>query len=280
MENRTRIRRAQSCATDAREAAREFHAAVAQPEMALVMFFCSSEYDLEVLAEEMGRLFAGVQVIGCTTAGEIGPEGCRDHSITGASFPAGTFAAASGRIDGLQQFEIARGQSLVQDLLQRLESLEPGADANNSFAFRLIDGLSVREEPVTSALQGALGKFPLVGGSAGDGLNFGTTHVYFDGGFHADSAVLVLVTTPLPFRTFKAQHFVPTEQRVVVTAADAERRIVMELDGRPAVEEYARLAGTGIANLDPLRFAASPVVVLIDGTNYVRSIQKANPTAA
>ena len=277
MENRTRIRRAQSCATDAREAAREFHAAVAQPEMALVMFFCSSEYDLEVLAEEMGRLFAGVQVIGCTTAGEIGPEGCRDHSITGASFPAGTFAAASGRIDGLQQFEIARGQSLVQDLLQRLESLEPGADANNSFAFLLIDGLSVREEPVTSALQGALGKFPLVGGSAGDGLNFGTTHVYFDGGFHADSAVLVLVTTPLPFRTFKAQHFVPTEQRVVVTAADAERRIVMELDGRPAVEEYARLAGTGIANLDPLRFAASPVVVLIDGTNYVRSIQKANP---
>jgi len=277
VENRTRIRRAQSCATDAREAAREFHAAVAQPEMALVMFFCSSEYDLEVLAEEMGRLFAGVQVIGCTTAGEIGPEGCRDHSITGASFPAGTFAAASGRIDGLQQFEIARGQSLVQDLLQRLESLEPGADANNSFAFLLIDGLSVREEPVTSALQGALGKLPLVGGSAGDGLNFGTTHVYFDGGFHADSAVLVLVTTPLPFRTFKTQHFVPTEQRVVVTAADAERRIVMELDGRPAVEEYARLAGTGIANLDPLRFAASPVVVLIDGTNYVRSIQKANP---
>ena len=277
MENRTRIRRAQSCATDAREAAREFHAAVAQPEMALVMFFCSSEYDLEVLAEEMGRLFAGVQVIGCTTAGEIGPQGCRDHSITGASFPAGTFAAASGRIDGLQQFEIARGQSLVQDLLQRLESLEPGADANNSFAFLLIDGLSVREEPVTSALQGALGKFPLVGGSAGDGLNFGTTHVYFDGGFHADSAVLVLVTTPLPFMTFKAQHFVQTEQRVVVTAADAERRIVMELDGRPAVEEYARLAGTGIANLDPLRFAASPVVVLIDGTNYVRSIQKANP---
>ena len=277
MENRTRIRRAQSCATDAREAAREFHAAVAQPEMALVMFFCSSEYDLEVLAEEMGRLFAGVQVIGCTMAGEIGPQGCRDHSITGASFPAGTFAAASGGIDGLQQFEIARGQSLVQDLLQSLESLEPGADANNSFAFLLIDGLSVREEPVTSALQGALGKFPLVGGSAGDGLNFGTTHVYFDGGFHADSAVLVLVTTPLPFRTFKTQHFVPTEQRVVVTAADAERRIVMELDGRPAVEEYARLAGTGIANLDPLRFAASPVVVLIDGTNYVRSIQKANP---
>ncbi len=28
--------------------------------------------------------------------------------------------------------------------------------------------------------------------------------------------------------------------------------------------------------MNPLRFAASPVVVLIDGTDYVRSIQKAN----
>lgn len=31
MENQTRIRRAQSCATGAREAVREFHAAVVQP---------------------------------------------------------------------------------------------------------------------------------------------------------------------------------------------------------------------------------------------------------
>ena len=45
-----RIRMGQSCATDAREAAREFHAAVAQPDRALVMFFCSSEYDLDALA--------------------------------------------------------------------------------------------------------------------------------------------------------------------------------------------------------------------------------------
>ena len=67
------IRIAQSCAPEARDAARAFHAAVEQPDMALVIFFCSSEYDLEVLAEEMKRLFAGVQVVGCTTAGEIGP---------------------------------------------------------------------------------------------------------------------------------------------------------------------------------------------------------------
>lgn len=277
MENRTRILKAQSCATDAREAVLEFHAAVVQPDMALVIFFCSSEYDLEVLAAEMRRLFAGVQVVGCTTAGEIGPTGCRDRSLTGASFPASSFNAVSGRIDRLQKFEIASGQVFAQELLQRLESQAPQADMDNSFALLLIDGLSVREEPVTRALQSALGKLPLFGGSAGDGLNFGMTQVYFDGGFHTDSAVLVLVTTSLPFRIFKTQHFVPTDQRVVVTAADAEQRTVREIDGWPAAEAYARLVGANVQNLDPMRFAAFPVVVLIDGTNYVRSIQKANP---
>jgi hypothetical protein len=101
--------------------------------------------------------------------------------------------------------------------------------------------------------------------------------VYFEGAFHTDSAVLTLVTTPLPFKVFKIQHFVPTEQRLVVTAADAEHRVVREIDGFPAAEEYARLAGVDIRDLNPMGFAVSPVVVMIDGTNYVRSIQKANP---
>ena len=272
-----RLLRAQSCAADARVAAREFHAGVAQPDMALVMFFCSVDYDLEVLAQEIRVLFAGVPVVGCTTAGEIGPAGCRDHSISGASFPSSHFAIAAGSLEDLAQFEIDRGQTLVQEVLQRLEGREPSASADNTFAFLLIDGLSVREEPVTSALQNALGRLPLVGGSAGDGLNFGKTHVFFDGSFRTDRAVLVLLSTPLPFRTFVTQHFVTTDQRIVVTEADAEQRVVKEIDGWPAVEGYARIVGTSVEDLDPMRFAASPVVVLIAGTNYVRSIQKANP---
>ncbi|SBT05580.1 conserved hypothetical protein [Candidatus Accumulibacter aalborgensis] len=126
-------------------------------------------------------------------------------------------------------------------------------------------------------MQSELGRLPLVGGSAADGLVFGHTHVFFDGDFHADSAVLVLVTTPLPFRIFKTQHFVPTDQRLVVTAADAGQRVVREIDGWPAAETYARLVGASVHSLEPRHFARSPLVVLIAGTNYVRSIQKANP---
>ena len=271
------IREAQSCAAEARDAVRAFHDAVEQPEMALVVFFCSSEYDLDALADEMKRLFAGVQVVGCTTAGEIGPAGYRDNSITGASFPAGSFHAVSGAIEGLRQFDPARSRAVVADLQRSLEGLVPQADSANSFAVLLIDGLSLREEQVTQSLQEALGALPLVGGSAGDGLHFGRTSVYFDGSFRADSAVLTLITTRLPFKLFKTQHFVETEQRVVVTEADAAHRVVKEINGLPAATEYARVLGMEASDLDPNRFAARPVVVMIDGAPYVRSIQSVNP---
>lgn len=273
-----RIRTSQSCAADPRQAVVEFYQAVAQPDTGLVVFFCSSDYDLDAIACEMVRRFAGVQVIGCTTAGQFGPLGYRDTGLSGASFPRSDFNVASGLLERLNNFEIARGQSFTQAVLQRLEagSSAPAA-AQRAFAFLLIDGLSVREEPVTRTLQNALGDIPMFGGSAGDGLRFGSTRIYANGRFHTDSAALVVISTPLPFHIFKTQHFVSTEERMVVTDADAEKRIVREINGLPAAAEYARLVGVDVDDLDPLRFAASPVVVLIDGVDYVRSIQKANP---
>lgn len=271
------IRTAQSCSTEASQAVQEFHAAVAQPDMELVVFFCSSKYNLDVLAEEMHHLFAGIQVVGCTTAGEIGPAGYRQHSLSGASFPAGSCAAVSGMLDRLSQFDIARAHDFAQTLLQQLESKAPDASPDNTFALLLIDGMSVREEPVAHALQHALGKITLFGGSAGDDLRFTKTFVYSDGRFHSDSAALILVRTDLPFKIFKTQHFVSSDERLVVTEADPARRIVKEINGLPAAAEYARLVGVDVHDLNPLRFAASPVVVMIDGTDYVRSIQKANP---
>ncbi len=140
-----------------------------------------------------------------------------------------------------------------------------------------MDGLSGHEEQLAHALQQGLGNIPLIGGSAGDSLSFERTFIFRDGRFRSDAAVLVLVTTPLPFTEFKTQHFVPTDERLVVTEARPDERAVVEINGLPAAQEYARILGLDADELDPVHFAASPVVVLIDGANYVRSIQKAEP---
>ena len=275
--NNNNIRQGQSCSKDERQAVAEFHAAVTQKNMELVIFFSSSEYDLDIISEEMNRLFAGVSVVGCTTAGEIGPAGYYSHSLTGASFAAGSFTTVDGLLEHVSDFDIAKTNSFTQNLLQRLESKVPNIDTNNCFAFMLIDALSMREEPVAFALQHTLGKIPLFGGSAGDDQKFTKTQVYSNGHFHSDSAALIILNTSLPFKLFKTQHFVPDEERVVVTEATPNERIVNELNGWPAAKEYARLVGVKSSDLSPLNFADSPIVVMIDGTDYVRSIKKKNP---
>lgn len=271
------VRTAQSMAADPVSAAREFHAAVSQPDMALVLFFCSSEYDPDLLAGELNRLFAGVRIVGCTTAGEIGPAGYGEHSLAGVSFSAAAGRAVSGLLSQLQQFSPEQGQTLTRELRQALENTEPAGSASHSFAFLMIDGLSIREEPVVHVLQSELRGIPLCGGSAGDDRHFAATRVFHDGRFHTDSAVLLLFSTMLPFRTFKTQHFTSDNERLVVTEADAEQRLVREINGLPAAAEFARILGIAPEQLDAAHFAATPVVVLIDGTDYVRSIQKANP---
>ena len=269
------VRIAQSCAQDPGTAVAELHAGLGQADCSLVLFFCSSEYDRETLAEELRARFGDVPVVGCTTAGEIGPLGCRDRSISGVSFSGDACTAVVGRLEGLSSFRGADGVAFAQDLRRRLQGLAD--DDWNPFAFLLVDGLFGHEEQVAHSLQQGLGDLPLVGGSAGDCLDFQRTSVYWDGRFTSDAAVLVLAATPLPLMEFKTQHFVATEERLVVTEADPDKRLVREINGLPAAQEYARLLGVDPAELGPAHFAASPVVVLIDGADYVRSIQRVEP---
>ncbi len=266
-----------SFSKDSRTAVREFHAAVSRPNIALVIFFCSSHYDLEAVASEMNKLFPNVIVMGCTTAGEIGPAGYREYSLSGVSFPSGSCQAVAGHYDALQQFEHNKGQDFVNSLLQQLEGKKSDAGPKNSFAFMLIDGLSMREEQVVNSFQRALGNIGLFGGSAGDDQNFKRTWVFCDGAFRSDSVALVLISTLYPFKLFKAQHFISGDEKLVVTKADVAQRVVFEINGLPAAEEYARLVNTQVENLSAVQFSEFPMVVRINGMDYVRSIQKANP---
>jgi hypothetical protein len=141
----------------------------------------------------------------------------------------------------------------------------------------LIDGLSLREERVAHVFQGALGTIPLVGGSAGDDRKFEAAWIYHNGRFRRDCAALILLSTQLPLTVFKTQHFTPTDERLVVTGADPDRRIVTELNGAAAATEYARLLGMDVAELTPAVMADAVVIVLIGDSAFVRSIQKINP---
>ncbi len=268
---------ARSAHPDPHAASKELAAALYRPGMELLIFFCSSLYDLDALAAAINGDFPGVAALGCTTAGEIAPSGYGKHGMVGLGFYAGEATAATLCLDALQRFDPASGRALTQSLLKELEGRVPSVAHDNTFALMLIDGMSQREEPVTRAVQKALGCVTLVGGSAGDDLRFQETWVFHDGRFHKDAAVIALIHTALPFKIFKTQHFVHGDEKLVVTEADPATRTIRELNGLPAAEEYARVVGVAEDVLDAGHFAAHPVVVRINGVDFVRSIQKANP---
>lgn len=261
---------------DAGEACAEIAAALQPAGMEMLLFFCSSFYDLDALADALKRNFPDVPAIGCTTAGEIAPSGYGSRGIVAISFPKDDVKTQTLRLEHLHQFDPAASLEQAHAVVRTFEESSAASPAN-TFALMLIDGLSQREEQVTRVLQRALGGIALFGGSAGDDLRFEKTWVFHDGRFHRDAAVVALISTSLPFKVFKTQHFVRGDEKLVVTEAEPATRTIREINGRPAAEEYARIIGATVAALDAACFAAHPVVVRIGGVDFVRSIQKANP---
>jgi hypothetical protein len=272
------IRRGCSLARDPVRAAREFHDAVSQPNGAgLVAFFCAPTYDLDALAAALAERFGDTLLIGCTTAGEIGPDGYSEGSITGFSLPAKECCAASELISGLSDFQISRGHDAAEAAIASLTD-RSGApvDPDATFALLLSDGISTNQEVLIASLQGRMANLQLLGGSAGDEMQYDQTCIYHRGRFHPDAALLTLIKTSRPFRIYRCQHFFGSDTKMVVTEADPVTRIVSEINAEPAGQEYARIVGLRVDQLSPARFAESPVMVRVGGEYHARSIQRIN----
>jgi len=238
---------------------------------AAVLLFISPEADRATVAEGLDKAFPGVTVIGCTTAGEISPEGYSEGEIVAVALPRASFAVDCLGID----LGTLDGQELIGRLIRAragLARLHPGWEGE--FAFVMVDGMSIREDELTAALGPGLGPVPLFGGSAGDGMRFGATFVLQDGHFRQGWAVLLVVRTACKVKVFTLNHLVPTTRRMVVTGADPARRVVHQINAEPAAQEYARLLGKDPAQLTTFTFAAHPVVVRIGGSHHVRAIQR------
>jgi len=114
---------------------------------------------------------------------------------------------------------------------------------------------------------------PIVGGSAGDDLEYKATWV-FEGGkaLSGAAALLIFEMGGVPFRTFRLQDFAPISDYLVVTEADPVQRIVYELDGEPALDLYKRYLGAASAEL-PASGLSFPLAVRdATGEPVVRTI--------
>lgn len=245
-----------------------------QDPLSLVLLFVSPAAHFETLVTAMRQAYPDASVVACTTAGEISSQGYVDGEIVAVGLPASLFSVKTLLVPDLDRIE---PDEITGDLIRSRAALTRQAGAMpHEFAFLTIDGLSLKEDELTSALAPGLGSMPLFGGSAADGQTFKRARVALNGIAYDNAAVLVLVRTHCPVRVFTLDHLVPTGRRMVVTKADTSRRVVQEINAEPAAREYARVLGKDPEQLDTFTFAAHPVVVRFGGMHHVRAIQRVN----
>jgi hypothetical protein len=187
------------------EAARELRLKLPAEPYSAVVVFLSPSYDPQAFAQAMAKYFPDSPVYGCTTAGELSPQGITDSGAVALGFIAADFSIVAHPIAGIDMFAFDQLRDSLAQARATLEEVEAGATGRNRFALLLVDGLCRREEALTSAIGACLDDISLVGGSAGDGMDFGETFVLHDGRAHQNAAVLLLVSTPLPCRLFKCK---------------------------------------------------------------------------
>lgn len=238
----------------------------------LVLIFAPGKALPALAAGLRHRLGPDCHIVGCSSAGEIGPTGYAKGTVVAVGFPASSFRAMPLVLRDLAKMP-------VSDWMAELRALRAGFSpdpARRVFGLLLADGLARREDVLVATLDAALPNVPVIGGSAGDGLDFEKTCLVIDGFTMSDVAIFLMIETDFDLSEVTFAHFSPTKVRAVVTAAEPAERLILELNAEPAAEEYARLAGLS-GPLTPTDFARNPLLLRVGKRHHVRAISEATP---
>lgn len=265
-----------SDATDPARAVAEATAALDLGSACFVLAFLPDNLDAPEVARELANRLGGVPFFGCSTAGQITEDGYETEALLLLAFPRENFRCASMLLENLapvSETEIATQAKRQSERFNHTAGW-------NRLAFLFTDGLSKQEDLLASTLDTVLDGCPIFGGSAGDGFRYESTFVLCNGAAHTNAAVLLLIETDLEFQGFGFDHFLPSGPKIVITDADPDERLVYEINGAPAAEEYARLVGCRVDDLSPEVFAEYPMLLRHNRKFYVRAVRDVTETDA
>ncbi|MGD8451826.1 MAG: FIST N-terminal domain-containing protein [Phycisphaerae bacterium] len=261
-----------------RAALDELREQIAQPSPACVFYYCSPTYDLDQLARALTEAY-DCPILACTTAGEIVPgHGYVHNGIAAASLGSPHLNVVQESIKDVRALDSMAAQQMKIRLLDKLGGACPANETR--FGILLIDGLCGWEEIVAANVYGALAGVPIVGGSAGEPGGLNETRVLVDGQFRTNAATLTVVQTSLPCTIFKSDHFESTETRFVVTGADTEKRLILEIDGMNPADFYVEHTGITPDAFNLTLAARHPLLLPVGGDHYARSVHHAEPNGS
>lgn len=236
-----------------------------------VVFFASLSHDGALIGRALQERFPKASILGCSSNGEFSDRGFGKGGLVAMSLGEDVIARCALAMADVSG-DIEQG---VQNAARRIEARlgQPlrSLDSERWAGLALLEGARGREEQINAALGNMAPFLPFVGGSAGDNITFSGTWTFADGMLLRDGTAVLVAEMQGPFRFIKACNFVPTEHAVTVTRTVPERRLIVELDGQPAADFFARKLDVDKQELRFEHFLAHPLGLMIDGEAWLRS---------
>ena len=203
------------------------------------------------------------QIIGCTTSGEIGPDGVQDDSlqITAIQWERTTQRVAQTTVNSMQS-SFDTGAGLARQL--KADDLRT--------VLVISEGLNVNGSELLKGFQSVLGEVPIVGGLAGDGGAFVKTLQLFNDTIANNQVIAVglygnaLVTSSGALGGWKP--YGPPRK-----ITKSSKNVVYEMDGKPALPLYRMHIGEAFARGLPGSGLKFPLAVIEEGKKDVEKIR-------
>lgn len=273
------VRTAYSAETDSAKAAASIVDQLSGCDARVLVFFAGIKQDGRCLGNAFSAAFPSASVIGCSTDGEFCDKGFGKGGVSAIALSSDIVgASATAMVDAghdLQASVMAAGEAISSKLGRPIRELDP----SHYMALVLVEGAKMREELVNEALGDMAPFLPFVGASASDDITFTATWAYANGVYLVDGTALLVAEMRVPFKVLKTCSAEPMEHEVRVTKCIPSRRRILELNGEPAADYYAKLLGTTRDELTFSHYVRHPLGLMIDGEPWLRSVLKADGTA-
>lgn len=267
----SQTRTAYSAQTDSAAAAGEILAGLADLSPRVVIFFASVAHDGSILGRALQDRFPSACVLGCSSNGEFSDCGYGKGGVVAMAIGQDVVGRCAVAMADVSQDVDAGIAAAASVLAGRLGCSLRALDDQHWAGLALLEGAHGREEHMNAAFGDIAPFIPLVGGSAGDNITFSGTWTWADGVLAREGTALLVCEMQRPFRYVKACNFTPTDSIVTCTRVAPEKRLILELNGEPAAEFFARRLGLAKHELQFQHFLANPLGLMIDGEAWLRS---------
>jgi hypothetical protein len=225
------------------------------------LLFAAIDFDHQVLLDEVNRELPGLELIGCTTDGEISSDlGFREDSVTLILFASDSVDITAGLGRGLST-DVAGACRAAVDAATSKTGKRP------TLCIATPEGLTADGHSVTATLQDTIGVgTPIFGALAGDQLRLKSTRQFFGREVVSDSMPVLLMSGALRFSYGVATGWHQVGDVGRVTRATGA--VVYEIDGAPAIDFYRKYLGPGANPTVELPLA---ILNARESTEYLRA---------